>query len=292
MIGITQDPQNTGDDPTTDVAAGGNGENASGATASGATASGATASGETVATGSETTATNETPKWIYQLSGDLQKDDRLTGFGKPDELAKAYLDYAGKADRLVELPGEDDQDGWNDFYGKLGRPEGPDGYDFAEIKTDGIAGIDELELKEFRELAHKLGLTQYQAKQLLEHSVNELQGIVSNAETEEKSKQEQADKQAAEQKAKVEAEKQKRIEALKTKYGDNLSEVVEKAHRAYLQVGNQELGKVLDETGLGDDPIVVDAFLSIADMIGEDSLVGGGEAGKVEDTWYPNTKFG
>lgn len=301
MSDIVKDPQTKGDDPAKNVpsesvplesAPSGSvpsgrifDEGALKASATSGASTGST--GDTGATGSGA----EVPKWIYQLSGDLQKDERLSSFSKPDELAKAYLEYAGKADRLVELPGEDDQDGWNSLYGKLGRPENPDGYDFEGVNTEGLDGIEDADLKEFRDLAYKLGLSQSQAKQLLEYSVNELKSAVSTLDADEKAKREQAEKQAAEKQAAMKAEKMKKIEALKKEYGDDFELIVQKAHRAFEAVGGKELGEYLDSTGLGDDPVLVRAFLEIADKIGEDTLLSGARVEGTSGSWYPNTKF-
>jgi hypothetical protein len=43
------------------------------------------------------------------------------------------------------------------------------------------------------------------------------------------------------------------------------------------EFGGEPLGQFLDETGLGDDPRLIRAFARIAEMVGEDSLVGTGE---------------
>jgi hypothetical protein len=224
-------------------------------------------------------ATKETPRWIYQLSGDLQKDERLSGLGTMDELAKAYLEYAGKADRLIEIPGEDDAEGRAELFKRLGRPETPDGYEFTGVEIPEL--ISDEELKTFRTLAHELGLNKVQAQKLLEHSIADLNGMNEQVTSQQKAEEEQ--------KA---AEKQKKIETLESKYGDNFAEVVTKAHRAYEAVGSKEFGEYLDSNGLGDDPVMVDAFLAIYEKIGEDTLFGSSRSGSAGETdWYPNTTF-
>ncbi|ADK81908.1 hypothetical protein [Sediminispirochaeta smaragdinae] len=261
------DPQTTGDNPNNDNGAGAN--------------AGAEGAGEQQqAQQTQQTTTSDLPRWMYQLSGDLQKDDRLSGFTKPDELAKAYLDYAGKADKLIELPGEKDAEGWKKFYGKLGRPETPEGYDFSGVSIPET--IEKSELADFRNMAHELGLSKAQAAKLLEHSIADLNSITTKADENAK----------AEAQKKLDEKKQK-IGALVEKYGDNFEEIVTKAHRAYEAVGSKELGEYLDSSGLGDDPVMVGAFLSIAEKIGEDTLFGSSHGGGRDEgaDWYPNTNF-
>ncbi len=89
---------------------------------------------------------------------------------------------------VVRVPNEvEDEAGWNQLYNKLGRPESFDQYNF-EL-PEGVE-IDAQRDEQFKQFAHKLGLTQDQAKELvafdsqrqeqfLEQQDNERQGSES-----------------------------------------------------------------------------------------------------------------
>jgi len=89
---------------------------------------------------------------------------------KLDDPAKLVSDLVVKTrgaetliGKSVQLPGDDaGPEDWNKFFGRLGRPEKPDGYGFQvpdEIKDSYDAGFTEA----FRGAAHQAGLTPKQA---------------------------------------------------------------------------------------------------------------------------------
>jgi hypothetical protein len=91
-----------------------------------------------------------------------------------DSPAAAVLSYANletafgadKAGRTILAPkDENDAEGWNAVYGRLGRPETPDGYELAVSE-----GSDGAYLKDMLPAFHELGLTKRQAQALVERN--------------------------------------------------------------------------------------------------------------------------
>lgn len=70
------------------------------------------------------------------------------------------------ADRVVQLPAEDDAEGWKALHGKLGRPESPEGYTFEGYDPKAIPeGVVDL-VPDMRTWAHEAGLSPKQAGHL------------------------------------------------------------------------------------------------------------------------------
>ena len=229
-------------------------------------------------TQTEESTAPEPPKWIYQLPGDLQADERLRGFSNLGELAKTFLSEREAADQKVIVPGDDSDDETREqFYKALGRPDQPDGYELSKPEdADQLAATDEA-LSEFASKAHELGLSKQQAQALHDWNLERTRQAVS----------EMTEKQ--------QAEKQKRIEQLKKDFGDEFNTKVENAKTAFRELGGDELLGYLKNTGQEDEPDLIRAFSAIYEKIADDSMETGtvdpfgNKKGKAE--WYPNSNF-
>lgn len=90
------------------------------------------------------------------------KDTSATSF---EALAKKTRDAESLIGKSVQLPAADAKpEDWDKFYGKLGRPEKPDGYEFKlpEGLPENLPYNTELRDR-FSPVAHKLGLSKSQA---------------------------------------------------------------------------------------------------------------------------------
>lgn len=118
------------------------------------------------------------------------------------------------------MPGKDaTPEAWAEFYGKLGRPESPDGYEFPIPE-----GQDGTFAKTVAPMLHKAGITGEQAKIL----GNEWNALQAKAEAD-YAASESARINAINTKNKAEAE------ALKTEWGDQNDANMEHARRAMRQ---------------------------------------------------------
>jgi hypothetical protein len=205
-------------------------------------------SGESQTTGSsgslgQTTEGNaqQTPKWTEQLPREYR--DKFTGY-------ESYKDFIKDAAEAIEIkpkaiirPADDaPKEDWDRFYASVGRPDGPDGY---EIEGEGLDG--------FKQAAHRLGLTNSQAKELYnwygEQGKQRDQEIAKTAETVR--------------------------ESLKQEWGDKYNEKMKAIDRFAKQYGTPELQAELNNPLLGNNPNLIKAFASAGEALAPERLVEG-----------------
>jgi len=208
------------------------------------------------------------------LPKELRDHEALQDVNKPGELANRYVETKQKLDNAVVLPGENATDEeLQKFYNKVGRPETPDEYQFDEV-PEGLNRDEEFE-SWFKQTAHKLGLTREQAKGLF----SEYNNLVSqNEQSRQQQRQQQREKAQGE---------------LKQELGEEYDTKITQAQRAVSQLGGDDLKAALDESGYGDDPRMVKAFIKIAESVSDDTLeLGQGTGTKDERKWlkerYPS----
>lgn len=198
------------------------------------------------------------PAWMAQLPDDLKTNEGLTKFATIGELGKSYIELDGKLDGTIRVPGENATDAERaSFYNSLGRPEQPDGYKFDEPKLPEGIEYDAKAVQDFREFAHKHGLTQGQASavhdlyhQMFSAGITEYEGVV------------------AKQREEAETE-------LKKEWGDKFDGNIELAKRALKQFGGDEVVAFMDQSGLGNNPLIVKLFNRIGAAMSEDKLQSG-----------------
>jgi len=89
------------------------------------------------------------------------------GWQSPETLARSYqglekLQGVPEA-QLLKLPADPEDAAWQEVYGRLGRPESPEAYEFEGYQPPGEdEGYDVL--PDFRQWAHEQGLSQRQAQ--------------------------------------------------------------------------------------------------------------------------------
>ena len=235
-------------------------------------------SDQPLAESSEQPEQPELPKWMHQLPGDLQGDDRLREFSTLGELAKAVVSERETADRKVLVPGDDSEESEREqFFNAIGRPESPEGYELESPEGAEELGFTEDQIEKFKSKAHEVGLTKQQAEQL--HSW-----------------QAERTKEAVQQMRQTqEQDKKQRLETLKKEYGDQFNTKVEQAKRAFRDFGGDNLLSYLKKNGQADDPELIRAFAAIHEKTANDNI----ENGTVDPfgnkkngaEWYPNTKF-
>ncbi len=150
-------------------------------------------------TGSNGEPTNVQPVdqgFIEQIPEEFRNEPCLSSIKDVSALAKGYVHAQKELGGRIRIPGPDaspevkaefqarmEAAGYSrmpdlnnptekeSFFNKLGRPETPDGYD-AEIPEELGAMVNPEQLKNYREVAHKAGLSKDQAKALLEFDIN------------------------------------------------------------------------------------------------------------------------
>lgn len=146
---------------------------------------------------------------------------------------------------------------------KKKKPEGaPEAYEFKA--AEGVE-LDTEALKDFEPVARELNLTNEQAQKLVDAYPKILAGVQQR-------QVEAWQKQTQDWAADVKADKEIG--------GDKLTASLSKAQQALETFGTPELKEYLNETGLGNHPELVKAFVKIGKAMSEDNMVSAGNTGQ------------
>ena len=148
--------------------------------------------------------------------------------------------------------------------GYFGKPEQ---YDYSDIQLPTNYGYDEALLNEFNELAAKYNLSQKSANELMSMAVKLTQLTDSNI----------LKAQAEQHKQTVENYKRTLINDSEIG-GANFEKTMKTANIAYTQFANEEVQKLLQETGLNCHPQVVKMFYNIGLKMQNDYIYGANAA--------------
>lgn len=102
---------------------------------------------------------NNSPNSWENLSDDDKKYVETKGFKDTSALLKSYREAEKSLSQKISIPADDDTEGLNKLYSKLGRPESSDKYEFE---------ADESIKEATQKLLFENGLSQKQAKNLVE----------------------------------------------------------------------------------------------------------------------------
>lgn len=188
-----------------------------------------------------------------QIPEDLQEEKMWANVKDVPGLLKSYAHAQKSMGGAVKVPADDaDETEWNEFYEKIGRPETPDGYDIEWPERENVDWDPDLQ-QQFGKLAHDIGLNKKQVKALVAFEDGRIGEIADTG-----------------SKAIKAAE-----DHLKDEWGGNFTRNVAYAQRAVGHIGGDELKTVLDDTGLGNNPVIAKAMYKIGRMMVEDGIIPG-----------------
>ena len=239
------------------------------------------------------------PAWMASLPDSHKGNERLAQFAEPSHAWDKFDSYlsAEAEGKLLTIPGEKATDDERKaFYNKIGVPEGPDKYEFDDLRVEQYTAEAD---KMFRELMLNSNVPKSAAKGIHKAFVEMIkQGVEASAKAE-------ADRQAADDKALNDA-----VNTLKDQWkGNEFKANTELAHRAYMNVlkwagineaeGNTFLSDTkIGNLSLGDHPMILKMFAAVASKISGDNAGGfrGGGGGEKSDEdkardRFPNTQF-
>jgi hypothetical protein len=238
----------TGVEPAAAVAQGGN---PAGATGAAPPVNGAAAAVQAAQDGP--------PEWVIPKFWDATKAKDPT---YAQEYAKTVSTNYQSLEKLlgsekVPVPrSDDDEEGWNRWYAATGRPETPDAYEIERPANLPIE-YDEDGEKAFRTWAHQNGLNKRQARNLYDSYVKT-----------------QIERHGEYEKLKTENVRAAQ-DALQREHGGKYSAKLELAKAALGKYADQDYLRYLDETGLGNDPRTIRAWIKIGEeMQGETRIQG------------------
>lgn len=156
------------------------------------------------------------------------------------------------------------------------KPQAEEVLETYEIRAPKGHDVDDAVLSAYSEASKEIGLPQDVAQKMLDKLAPILEAHQS------------------EQIAAISIEWMDKSRADKEFGGDKLTENLAVAKKALDAFGTPELTKLLNETGLGNNPEIIRAFFRAGKTISEDTFVGGKPAAYATDdarSLYPNTKF-
>jgi hypothetical protein len=204
--------------------------------------------------------------WWAEFEGELGKEpgfEKVKSYSDTKGIAKAYMNLEKLlgGEKVPKPRADDDVEGWERWHRASGRPDKAEEYEFKRPDSlpDGFYSED-IE-KEFRTWVHENGLNRKQAANLHDRYVaTRLKAHI------------ESDKARQEQRSQAET-------ALKRQFGDKYEAAQSRTKSAYQKYATPEFAKLLEETGLGNDPRMIQVFEKIgADMMGETRLKGQGSA--------------
>jgi hypothetical protein len=198
--------------------------------------------------------------WKDSLPDDLKADPSLSSIMDIQSLAKSYVHgqkMIGKDKIIIPDKFATDED-WNKVYQKLGLPESPDKYD---IKIP--EGMDEDFVKGFKEIAVKNGILPRQADKLFEFYNSHVEKVISTNEAENKKFFEES------------------VNGLKKEWGQAYERKLQAASGLFNQIADEESKKVFNESGIGNNPVVIKMFAKLAEQMGEDKFVNANNLGSM-----------
>lgn len=199
--------------------------------------------------------------WKGQLSEDLRGEkglDKFNGKGAINKLATAYLELDERLGRSVTLSKEPTEEELSRVHVLLGRPENQDGYDFFGIELPETVKVTDTQMAELKRIAFKSGLSNDQARSMIESSVTRETNAIKDIRRVMKQQKQDADTQ------------------LRSDLGKDYDKHL-KAGKRFLKVyGNDALTKELQDTGFGNSAALIRALGKAGLDISEDNALRGG----------------
>jgi hypothetical protein len=122
-----------------------------------------------------TQATPEAPKsWLDSLPHEMRIEPSLATIPDIPTLAKNYVETkrALGTEKIPKPQKNWDQKQRDEFYNTIGRPESPDKYTDPTVQLDESLKLDPERMRAAKTQFHKLGLTDDQAKGIMEYYLN------------------------------------------------------------------------------------------------------------------------
>ena len=204
------------------------------------------------------------PEWARGLTGEDAAYLRARGWQTPADLLRHHrgLEAMVGPDQVRIPDAEAGPEAKETFWSRLGRPSTPAGYELSPGET--ATGYDTALADWFREAAHAVNLPADMAQALHDRFLEQ---------------------RHAEGRAAWEAQEERRqaqVETLRRDWGRAYDANLAAARQAVGALGGQPLKDALEESGLGDHPVLVKAFAAaghrLFGTIGGPSTAAGAEA--------------
>ena len=207
---------------------------------------------------SPTTETQPAAKtWKEAISEEFRNDPNIEKFTEIDALAKSYINATQMIGKdKVAVPNKNStEEQWNEVFDKLGRPASADKYTL-DVKSD-VVPLNESDVKQFAQNAHKLGLSNKQAQGVLEFYKNNMETNAHQAKVDVETSQVQAEQE------------------LRKEWGRDFEANVKRAGALAKANLNTEILDLELKNGMrvGDHPEMIKGFAKIANLLTEDKIM-------------------
>lgn len=186
--------------------------------------------------------------WRSSLPDELKNDATLQNFKDVESLAKTVVHQQKVLGSRIPIPKTDEEK--SELYTKLGRPESGEAYDFI-IPDTHKSHFNEDQVKEFRNVAHQIGLNNEQTKALIDFQVKSVDHEIQRQSTD------------------LTVTKQATEDTLKKEWGYDYDKQVRNAQRALQVYGNEELNELMNGEA-GNIPAVIKLFAKLGSEVTED----------------------
>jgi hypothetical protein len=211
-----------------------------------------------------TESSQKLPAWTSQLPDEIKTNNdlikRLSKFEKIGDMAKSYTELESKLGNSLIKPSTDaSAEEIQSFYEQIGKPKNVEGYN---IKADNE------NVKEFLNVAFNNNLSVDQANQLYEYMLNAGNKAIEQNRTE----------QAIMQREKIEAFEK----VMNEKYGAKYNEKLKLLETGINTYGGNELGSLLQQSGLLFEPVIADLFINLGERASENQSYVKGTGGGID----------
>ena len=186
--------------------------------------------------------------WRSSLPDELKNDATLQNFKDVESLAKTVVHQQKVLGSRIPIPKTDEEK--SELYTKLGRPESGEAYDFT-IPDTHKSHFNEDQVKEFRNVAHQIGLNNDQTKALIDFQVKSVDHELQRRSTD------------------LSVAKRDTEDLLKKEWGYDYDKQVRNAERALNVYGDDEI-KQLMESDAGNNPAVIKMFARLGQEVTEE----------------------
>ena len=195
--------------------------------------------------------------WKEAISQEFRNDPNIEKFTEIDALAKSYINATKMIGQdKVAVPNKNStEEQWNEVFDKLGRPASADKYTL-DVKSD-VVPLNEGDVKQFAENAHKLGLSNKQAQGVLEFYKNNMESNAHQSKVDTETSQVQAEQE------------------LRKEWGRDFEANVKRAGALAKANLNTEILDLELKNGMrvGDHPEMIKGFAKIASLLTEDKIM-------------------
>jgi hypothetical protein len=192
--------------------------------------------------------------WHASLPPDVAAKPWVKTHKTADTFWKSMDEAQSLIGRSVQVPKTSDRAEWERVWNKLGRPEKLDGYKLKNPTLPAGTEMPKVLSEGFTQFAHDIGLSNWQAQQLIDHVGTRLASEVKGPGT--------LDDKAARA-------------VLQKAWGGATERNIALAQRAVQYLGGDELRQALKETGGATHPRILIAFAKMGATLAEDNTIAG-----------------